>query len=260
MELLRLLLFTFCFAAVLPGQLAAADLRTWTFIANGQVGGISFRKGGEIRAELIKWERMNGTNFVWLRLATGGKGAVPEAVLCAYDLAYLTESLTNAQPAVAKAGETPSNSDVQWVENPNVRIVQGQPYNLSQNPKQFRSISGFVEEVQGKRIILRTRQTTSRPMTVEERREEDRRTAPNESQRIGAYRSPEAGPRYAVQSSTVVRVIVTNAPPCQVGELIRIKAMPIGRGNANGEGSGREIFDCGSPELTRIVTSSQKAQ
>src|SRR5215467_6247727 len=55
---------------------ALAEMRTWTFTADGIIDRMSFKRGGRIQAEFIRLANLNGTNAVYLQAETGAKGWV----------------------------------------------------------------------------------------------------------------------------------------------------------------------------------------
>jgi hypothetical protein len=88
---------------------ALAQMRSWRFTADGKIGGMSFRKGGSIRAEFVRWEYLDGTNVVWLQLETGSKGYVPASILSTNDAAFVSrfkgepEAIANAREQIIQA-------------------------------------------------------------------------------------------------------------------------------------------------------------
>src|SRR5438045_2896349 len=76
--LLALALFVL---TVMPG---VGEIRTWTFVQDGRIDSISFKKKGRIDAEYV---RLDGTNIV---LKMGDvTGPVPLAYFCETDRAYV---------------------------------------------------------------------------------------------------------------------------------------------------------------------------
>jgi hypothetical protein len=73
-----------------------AQLREWTFKTDGRIetsegGSATFRKGGRVDAEFVKCDKRDGTNIVFLRLATGGKGWVWESSLSSNDVEFVQQ-------------------------------------------------------------------------------------------------------------------------------------------------------------------------
>jgi hypothetical protein len=81
---------------------ADAEIRTWTFVANGKIemldgGAWSFRQGGRVEAEFIKLSKHNNTNIIILKMANAREGCVQLSCVSVHDQDYVA-AFTN-EPA-----------------------------------------------------------------------------------------------------------------------------------------------------------------
>ena len=150
---------------------------------------------------------------------------------------------------VCRADESVTN----FVQNPNLRIVQGNTYNLSQD-RSFKTINGKVEEAYDGWLMIR--RFKSKP--VSEKEDKAFRRSLTDGQQAGAYVSPAASPYNNRPQIPADLVFVTNCPPKAVGSAVILKALPIGRITVTGKHV--EGFDCGIFALTPIVTSQTTSQ
>ena len=71
---------------VLTTMPGIGEIRTWTFVEDGRINSISFKKNGRIDAEYV---RLDGTNVVLILKTGDGTGSVPLAYLCETDRTYV---------------------------------------------------------------------------------------------------------------------------------------------------------------------------
>jgi hypothetical protein len=102
-------------AALLIVTASRGEVRTWTFAAEGKIetqdGATSFRKGGRLDAEFIRCKKEDGTNFVYLRLAIGGPGRVPEEMLSAEDRELISRFKQASSPSAGARENTSRDQD-----------------------------------------------------------------------------------------------------------------------------------------------------
>jgi len=84
---------------------ANAEIHTWTFVAAGNIempdgGAWSFRKGGRVDAEFIKFSKDNNTNVIFLKLANARQGRVQLSCVSDSDQAYVATFLNEPAQVV----------------------------------------------------------------------------------------------------------------------------------------------------------------